>query len=80
MTEEELTVENQEQDHQRVKTFTTTQLITRLREVFHPFPTSVHVLFKIESLKRYIIDVSYIRPLIYILDGNKGRKIITAAK
>jgi hypothetical protein len=36
------------------------------------------MLFKIESLRKFIIDESYIRPLIYILDVKKGRKIISA--
>jgi hypothetical protein len=73
-----MTENNNCEEHQRIKTYTTTQLITKLRELFDPFPTAIHVLFKIDSLKKSIIDVCYIRPLLYVFDVNKSRKIISA--
>jgi hypothetical protein len=66
-----------EQSH-RIKTFTTNQLIERLEECFELFPKQIHVLFNIESLKKSVIDISYIKPLLYVFENGKNKKVISA--
>jgi hypothetical protein len=66
-----------DQSH-RIKTFTSNQLRERLQDCFELFPKQIHVLFNIESLKKSIIDISYIKPLIYVFESGKNKKLISA--
>jgi hypothetical protein len=66
-----------EQSH-RIKTFTTNQLIEKLRDCFELFPKQIHVLFNIDSLKKSVIDVNYIKPLLYVFELGNSKKLISA--
>jgi hypothetical protein len=66
-----------EQIH-KIKTYTTNQFVDKLHECLDgQFPKAVHVFFNIDSLKKSIIDVSFIKPLLYVFEG-KSKRFITA--
>jgi hypothetical protein len=62
----------------KIKSYTTNQFVTRLQEIFDPFPKSIHVFFNIDSLKKSTIDVCYIKPVLFVLEIGKIKKFISA--
>jgi hypothetical protein len=74
MSVEEIPVE---QIH-KIKTYTTNQFVDKLQECLEgQFPKNIHVFFNIDSLKKSIIDISFIKPLLYVFDG-KTKRFVTA--
>jgi hypothetical protein len=49
-----------------------------MQDWFELFSNQIHVLFNIESLKKSAIDISYIKPLLYVFESGKNKKIISA--
>jgi hypothetical protein len=65
-----------EQIH-KIKTYTANQFVDKLQECLDgQFPKNIHVFFNIDSLKKSIIDVSFIKPLLYVFEG-KTKKFVT---
>jgi hypothetical protein len=60
-----------------IKTYTTNQFIDKLRQVYKPFPKAIHVFFNIDSMKKSIIDVAFINPVLYVFENGKTKKFVS---
>jgi hypothetical protein len=59
-----------EQIH-KIKTYTTNQFVDKLHEHFDPFPKTIHVFFNIDSLKKSVIDVCFVKQLLFVFETGK---------
>jgi hypothetical protein len=62
----------------KIKTYTTNQFVEKLSESYNPLPKAIQVFFNIDSLKKAIIDVSFIKPLLFVFETGKVKKFISA--
>jgi hypothetical protein len=60
-----------------IKTYTTSRFLEKLSEHFQPHPKAIHEFVNIESLKKSIIDVSFIKPLLFVFEKGKVKKFMS---
>jgi hypothetical protein len=65
-----------EQSH-KIKTSSINQFIDKLNDYYDPFPKTIQILVNIDSLKKSIIDISFIKPILFVFEKDKLKKFVS---